>query len=97
MDDNEAIVYYIISRSPIECSILTTLARHPTPKSTLLGLDPAKRTNILYHLNKLQEWHMIEPVESGGDVFRLTQPFSDPVQRILQRFSPILADKTTGT
>ncbi len=87
-DERDAITYHVISRNDIDRDILAMLASKPTPKSTLVGQDPAKRTTILYHLNNLEQWKLIEIVNPGGAIYQLSSNSRDSVLRMLQKFHP---------
>ncbi len=90
-NDKDAIIFHVLVKNTSMQVILQALNVKRISQSALLELAPAKRTTLLYHINKLTELGILSQVEEGNDrKYQISLEYKEHVKNTLEKFFPAI-------
>jgi predicted transcriptional regulator len=85
--DKDAICYHLIAKNATIQVLLRSIDGTILPQSMLLEIVPAKRTTLLYHLNKLTETGILEMIVDEADKkYQISAQYKPHIYNILDKY-----------
>jgi predicted transcriptional regulator len=86
-NDKDAICYHVMAKNAVIQVLLRSIDGTILPQAMLLDIVPAKRTTLLYHLNKLTETGILEMVvDEGEKKYQISAQYKPHIYEMLDEY-----------